>query len=103
MDQYLDFEVKVQELAEEDGVEHLFKIPGVAEILFEHYNNEAIEALEEDGEDVNDTEKFHSAVIDLAEEDGVAVIFTIPGIGNILFEHYNNEAIEALEKEAQQA
>ncbi len=37
---------------------------------------------------------FVRLVTELAEKDGAAIIITIPGIWEILSEHYNNDALD---------
>ena len=47
-----------------------------------------------------DQEAFDAAVRALAQEDGVANILGLPGIWEIVSEHYNNDAISRVEAEA---
>jgi hypothetical protein len=42
---------------------------------------------------------FEEAVEQLAKEDGVSAMFTIPGIWECLSENYNNAAIALMESE----
>ena len=41
---------------------------------------------------------FEDAILKLAITDGVGNIINIPGIWEVLSEHYNNEAIEMMEE-----
>lgn len=40
------------------------------------------------------TEEMESAIHDLAFEDGTEILLAIPGVWELVAEHYNNEAIE---------
>jgi hypothetical protein len=46
-----EFERKVRELANRDGVESLLSIPGVWELVSESLNNDAIRELESEADD----------------------------------------------------
>lgn len=50
------FDDAVRELARQDGVEVLLSIPGVWEIVSEYYNNDAIDLVNEDGDETDPDE-----------------------------------------------
>lgn len=46
---------------------------------------------------MSETEQFHNAICALAEEDGVTVLLSIPGVWEHVQEFYNNDAIRRME------
>ena len=50
-----------------------------------------------------DHDEFYNAVVELAKIDGVESVLSIPGVAEIVIEHYNNAAIERLDKEREAA
>ena len=46
-----------------------------------------------------DQERFDDAVRELAEEDGVDSVLALPGVWEIVSEHYNNAALDRMKEE----
>lgn len=51
---------------------------------------------EQDYSELTDDE-FDALVVELAEKDGAANVVTIPGVWEVVREHYNNAALELWE------
>lgn len=47
----------------------------------------------------DDQEKFDDAVRELARQDGVEVLLSIPGIWEIVSEYYNNDAMDLVKED----
>jgi hypothetical protein len=45
---------------------------------------------------------FNDTVLDLAAEDGIVILLSIPGIFELISEYYNNNAISRCEEEFEQ-
>lgn len=68
----------------------------VDEIWCDAWNAAVARMESEDGDDGTSitTEAFETAVRDLATEDGVSVVLSIPGVWESVSEYYNNAAID---------